>query len=336
MLELSINAKTPASINGAFKKIKEMIVSGAVDKKTPVHLTLDAGVYKEIIKYNLSNPLVMESANGVGAANCIIQAENCEAFNKGLESRSVFIIGPNATTVTLKNFSIINTHIKSVDGSNTQADSAEAFTWNNTTGTLYAEGMRFSGRQNTLCLKGFSLLKKCYIEGDTDFIYGDCDTALFEECEIFVREDNRGDNNGYAVKSLSLANKKGFIFSECTFNAMKRRRASVYLYRTEGKGSATSPKNWDNAVILNCTISEIFNQELVWDDDMSLTVYPRGNAVQGLREYKTKTVSKTNKPMETDTTKRSIRAYTLTDDDYYKNYSSRFLLLKDTPFAAQF
>jgi hypothetical protein len=66
---------------------------------------------------------------------------------------------------------------------------------------------------------------------------------------------------------------------------------------------------------------------------MSLEIYPRGNAKSGIREYGTQIVSKTGKILETDTTRRNVKSYLLTESDYFADYASRYLILKDTPFA---
>src|SRR5574344_1030698 len=179
MLELSVNTRSPAAITAEFKKIREMVKSGAVSNTTPVHLTLEPGSYTEIVSYNLSNPLIMESVPGTKSSDCVIQAENCEAFHEGAENRAVFTLGQNVTNVTLRNFTILNTHLKTITEGSTAADSAEAFCWNNTNGTLFADGMRFEGRQNTIFAKGFSWFIHCYISGDTDVIWGNCNTSLF-------------------------------------------------------------------------------------------------------------------------------------------------------------
>lgn len=332
MLEINVNAKNAAAINAAMQNVREMITSGSISRTSPIHIVLGAGTYREKVKYNLSNPLIMEAAPGVSARDCVIQAENCEAFHQGLENRSIFYFGPNVTNVTIKNFSIINTHNKSIEEGNTTPDSGESLVWTSPTGTLTATGMSIEGRLNTLCLKGFSWFMNCRISGDTDFIYGDVDSALFEECEIFTRADNRGDFPGYAIKGQALANKNGFIFLNSNFTADKRKKNEIYIYRTEGKGSATSAKNWDSVAFLNCRMSEFYNPELAWDDDMSLEIFPRGNAKTGIREYNSKIVAKNGKISDADTTRRNIKSYLLTDDDYFSNYASRYLILKGTPF----
>ncbi|MBO4385768.1 MAG: hypothetical protein J5817_02000 [Treponema sp.] len=333
MLELTVNPNSAVAITSSLKKIKEMIMTGAVPKDTPIHLILEPGIYKETVRYNMPNPLVLESLPGTKNTDCVIQADNCEAFHKGLENRAVFYLGALATNVTLKNFSIINMHNKSIMEGNILPDAAEALVWDNATGTLFAEGLRLEGRQNTLCAKGFAWFKDSYITGDTDFIYGDADTVFFEGCEICIRKDNRGDFDGYAVKSTAMANKSGFVFSDCRFTGDKRKKNNIYIYRTEGHGKPTSFKWWDSVALLNCFVSEYYNPEFGWDDDMSLPVYPRGNAKNGWREYNTKIVSKAGKVTEADTTQRNIKSYTLTDDDFFAFYASRYLILHDTPFV---
>lgn len=335
MLELNVNARSAASITAAFNKIREMVRTGAIERETPVHIVLEPGTYTETVKYNLSNPLIMESMSGAKAEDCIIQAENCEAFHKTPENRSIFAIGPNVTSVTLKNFTLLNTHNKSITDGNTAGDSAEALTWDNTTGTLVAEGLRLIGRQNVVFLKGFSRFEKCFISGDVDIIHGSAHTALFEDCEINVREDNRGDYNAYAVKSIALANKTGFVFSNCSFTGEKRKKSSVYVMRTAGKGSASALLGWDSVALINCKVSYIYDEEFGWDDDHSLDVYPRANAVVGWREYKTQIIARNGELKEADTSRRNVKSYLLTDTDYFNGYASRYLILHDTPFAKE-
>lgn len=335
MLELSVNAKTAVSITAAFKKIQEMIRTGSVARETPVHITLEPGIYSETIKYNLSNPLIMESVPGTKATDCVIQAENCEAFHKGAENRSVFAIGPNVKSITLKNFTIINKHKKSIAEGNTAGDSAEALTWDNTNGTLVAENMRFLGHQNVMYLKGSSRFSNCFISGDVDVIYGSANTALFEECEINLCEDPRGDYNAYAVKSIAPKDKNGFVFSECTFTGEKRKKSALYVMRTAGKGSASSLLGWDSVALLNCKVSYVYDEEFSWDDDHSLDVYPRANANVGWREYKTKIIEKNGSLVEADTSRRNVKSYLLTENDFFNGYASRFLILHDTPFAVE-
>lgn len=333
MLELNVNTKSPAAITAALKKIKEMISTGTVAKDTAIHLILEPGSYREKVRYNLSNPLAIESVPGTKAEDCVILADNCEAYNKGQQNRAVFSFGPNATNVSLKNFTISNTHVKTSEELYSAEDSAEALAWNNTTGTLFCERIKLEGHQNTLFVKGFSWFLNSSISGDVNFIYGEPDTCLFENCAIEVIADNRGDFDGFAINSHAIAEKTGFVFTNCRFLGEKRKKNFVYACRTDGAGNSESKKDWDSIAFINCIFSDIFAQELLWDDDMNLEVYPRGNAKCGIREYNSKIALKGGKVTEADTSKRNIKSYTLTEDDYFNGYASRYLILHDTPFS---
>ncbi len=332
MLELNVNAKSPAAITTALKKIKEM-TTGTVSKSTPVHLTLEPGIYRETIKYNLSNPLIIESNPGTKTEDCILQADNCEAYNSGQSNRAVFVLGPNATNVSLKNFTISNTHLKTSEEEISLQEAAESLVWNNTSGTLFCENMKIEGKQNTLFVKGFSWFLNCHILGDIDFIYGGPDTCLFEDCKIEVIEDNRGDFNAFAINSHAVPEKLGFVFYNCSFVGEKRKKNFIYACRTDGTSSTNSDKNWDSIAFINSKFSEVFNSELLWNDDMNLEIFPRGNAKSGIREYDSKTIVKGGKTIKADTSRRNIKTYTLTTDDYFNGYASRYLILHDTPFA---
>ena len=145
--------------------------------------------------------------------------------------------------------------------------------------------------------------------------------------------DNRGDFDGFAINSHAIAEKTGFVFTNCRFLGEKRKKNFVYACRTDGAGNSESKKDWDSIAFINCIFSDIFAQELLWDDDMNLEVYPRGNAKCGIREYNSKIALKGGKVTEADTSKRNIKSYTLTEDDYFNGYASRYLILHDTPFA---
>lgn len=333
MLEINVSSKSPAALTAALKKLKEMSSSGSFSKESAVHIVLEPGIYRESVRYNLPNPVVIESIPGTKADDCVLKADNCESYNKGINNRGVFVFGPNATKVTLKNFTIENTHNKVVEEGNTLADSAEALVWGNTAGILCCCGMKILGRQNTLYVKGNSSFTECTISGDRDFIYGEAELAYFEDCTVYVREDTFGEKTSFVVSSQSIAEKSGFVFRNCHFTGDRKNKTEAYVLRTDGKGSASSTKNWDNVALIDCLIDEWFSPEIVWDDDMNLKIYPRGNAKNGIREYGTRVEDKNGKIEVADTSRRSVMSYTLTEDDYFKGYASRFLILQDTPLA---
>ena len=330
MIELTVNSKNPAAISNAFKKIAEMAKSGAIEKTTLVHIILGAGVYTELLNYNLQNPLIMEAANGVKSENCVVRAENCEAFHRDTENRAVFVIGPSATNVTLRGFSIQNTHVKTL-GDEKLGNQAEALCFHNQRGVLKAERMMFQSHQDTIHVKGFSHFTDCVIEGDVDFIWGYCDTSLFERCQIRVIEDNRGDCPAYVLQSRALANRPGFVFMDCEFFAVPRPSAPIFLARSSGTGKADSRDRWDSVAIINCVLSEHFSSALFTDEDGTRAVFPAGSALTGWREYGTKTRTASGKLVNADTSARYKTDYILSDKEYKEHYASADLLLRAFP-----
>src|SRR5574344_368960 len=336
MLELTVSAKTPAAITAAFKKINEMVKSGSLAYDATVHLTLAPGFYHEILSYNLSNPLIMESRPGTRPENCVISAENCEAFHKDTENRAVFFIGMAATHVVLRGFTLENTHVKTDDDASL-GNQAEAFCWHNKTGFLEAQNMRFLSRQDTIHVKGFSRFSNCYIAGDVDYIWGYCDTALFEGCWMHTREDNRGtDRPAYVLQSRALNGKPGFVFTDCTFTADKRSGAGIYIARSSGTGKADSEDRWDSVALINCTVSADYDPCFWTDEDGTREVYPSvGNAMTGWREYGTRTILENGQNIPADTSKRSSHGYIMTNKEYFAHYASASLILGQKAPSAQ-
>ena len=333
MIEINVSSKNPAALTAALKKIKEMSSSGSISKDSAIHIILEPGIYRESVRYNLSNPLVIESFPGTKAEDCVIKADNCESYNKGLINRGVFVFGSNSTKVILKNFTIENAHVKTIEEGDSFADSAEALVWSNTAGTLTCSGMRITGRQNTLYVKGITFFSECVISGDKDFIYGESELAYFEECELYLLEDTFGEKDSCVVNSQSVAGKSGFVFKNCKFTGDRKNKSTAYVIRTDGKGSSTSLKDWDNVALINCIIEDWYSPEMVFDDDMNLKIFPRGNAKNGIREYGTKIIEKGGKLTVADTARRNVMSYTLTDEDSYRFYASRFLICQNTPLA---
>ena len=327
MLEIAVHANAPLAIAAAFKKMHEMVKSGSLADDAPIHLTVAPGQYYEILSYNLSNPLIMETPAGTSPEACVITAENCEAFHRGCENRAVFVVGMAATRGTIRGFTIENTHIKTENAEN--GNQAEAFCWHNQKGRLLAERMRFVSRQNTLHVKGVSWFRDCYVTGDVDFIAGSCDVSLWERCHIHTRADNRnGSHTAYAVQSTAQNGSRGFVFADCAFTADARPAdAPAYVARSAGLGSATSADGWDSVALVNCTLDGGYHASL-WADDGSVAVYPPvSSATLGWREYNTKTADESGLLVAADTARRSRHGYVMSDKEFAAHYASAAAVL---------
>ncbi|MCR5725809.1 MAG: hypothetical protein K6G80_12065 [Treponema sp.] len=78
---------------------------------------------------------------------------------------------------------------------------------------------RFIGSQDTLYTgdKTHQYFKRCYIEGQTDFIFGGGD-ALFENCEISWCGYSNGGTGGYLTAARN-PEKTGYVFYNCLLSA---------------------------------------------------------------------------------------------------------------------
>jgi len=110
------------------------------------------------------------------------------------------------------------------------------------------DNVRFLGNQDTLYLNSSSAdtvarvyLRKCYVEGDVDFIFGRA-TAVLDRCRIHSLDRGSTTNNGYiTAASTSIANPYGLLFTKCTFTGTAP-ADTVYL------GRPWHPSNDPNAI----------------------------------------------------------------------------------------
>ena len=272
---------------------------------------LAAGKYPGILSYNLPNPLILEGMAGTKPEDIVLLAENCEAFHKDTENRAVFVIGPNASEVTLRGFTIENTHLKSCDDASL-GNQAEALCFHNQNGSLLCQNMRFISRQDTVHVKGFSRFEDCYITGDIDFIWGYCDTSVWVNCKIHTREDNRpGIRPAYVVQSRALNSRPGFIFVDCTFTADRRPEGSeLWIGRSQGTGAKDSVDRWDSIALIDCKIDENYDDRIWTDEDGKKTVYPeKGCKDFGWREFGTKRINSNGDEIADNTAVRNPHGY---------------------------
>jgi pectinesterase len=154
------------------------------------------------------------------------------------------------------------------------------------------------------------------VSGDVDFIWGYCDTALFEKCTLHTREDNRGkDRPAYVLQSRALNGKPGFVFVDCDFTAENRGEgAEIFIGSSQGTGKPDSIDRWDSIALVNCRISENYDAALWTDEDGSRAVYPeKGSTLTGWRQFGTKIVKKSGEILPYDEKLQEKHGYTMTE-----------------------
>ena len=148
-------------------------------------MEIDAGYYNERLTYagsaNLTMIGISETEGKLGESTVVYWA-NCNLWSPSTRQRASFLW--EGGDLTLKHLTFANTVDRSVVGKDgTQAETL----YYDATGKVVAYDCSFKSHQDTLLLGnngGRGWFYKCYIEGDTDFIWGYPHTVLFEECQI--------------------------------------------------------------------------------------------------------------------------------------------------------
>jgi pectin methylesterase-like acyl-CoA thioesterase len=316
--------RVASSGNADFRTIQGALDYAAANSSGGVSLSIAPGVYRENLTWDNSRAL---SLVGTGATNAdtLIAFENYESLNSGTDNRALFLMKKG--NVSIENLTIEN--IRKKGGVNSSSSNqAETIYFNNDSGAFIAKNVRFISRQDTIQIKGFSWFYNCYITGDVDFIWGGADTALFENCIINARTDDRSVTQvSYVLQARARANKKGFIFLNCDFTADADRAGAVYFARASGSGAGA----WDSIAIIKSRIDDKYIS-VGWSDDGKTVNPAKASASVGWREYGNVKAG-SNAPL--DTSQRHGASYIMTDAEYQAGYSDRLKILAGTPLAGE-
>ena len=243
---------------GASNSANFRTVQGALKAVTGnATIFVEKGTYREILYYTKSYDITIE---GKGTADfgtdVVIVGINCNEYNGTTSTRGVFSWN-SSNSLTFKNVTLQNAMDRNtmISGGSSQS---EALYFNGK--YLAAYNSSFKGFQDTLLInKGRAWFYKCYVEGDTDFIWGSADAALFEECEI-VQLDTSADSkktSGSYVFETRVSNEsnptvgKGYVL----FNTkLAAKHASSYLARRASAANA-SGNYYDQSAFINVTVT---------------------------------------------------------------------------------
>ncbi len=131
------------------------------------------------------------------------------------------------------------------------------------------EDMRFSSYHDTLYAEnGRHIFRNCYIEGRTDYIFGNNATAYFTGCTIRSLGAGVTDKNGgYVVATKGGKSGQsveyGYIFDGCTFEGDEDVRP----------GSVSIARGWGDymtIMVMNCQLDGSFSKEFYGDTSSEL------------------------------------------------------------------
>jgi pectin methylesterase-like acyl-CoA thioesterase len=228
-------------------------VQGAVDfvpeKNTkPRTIFIRKGVYTEIVRFVEKDHVTFlgedREQTVVAYANSDNFQPNPATTGGGSYRRGVFI-GLNSTDVALGNFTIHNTTKKG--GSQAEAiifKEVRGQTGENRSQTILAH-MNLKSFQDTLQITGKAYLEDVYIEGDTDYMWGD-GPCYFLHCNLKTL------NNGTAfTQTRNPATHHGFVFVECNFDG-----AAGVTTANLGNGSGAS-----EIALIDCKLGKMLTRQ---------------------------------------------------------------------------
>jgi uncharacterized protein YjdB len=261
------------SIQGALSYI------GTLTGTTSATVNVAAGTYYELLRYtnpqNVSGQTItITGPNGTTyGSTCVVSYLNGNSINGTSATRPVFYF--KGANLVLKNM-----YFKNI-GTKVAVAQAESLYFASGWGyTCAAYNCGFSSWQDTLQISGRAWFYKCYIEGNTDFIWGTADAALFENCSLKVRNDGTTTVQSIAVSRLSAWNGgtqptvtalfsgagtigKGYVFVN---NSITVDTVAASLGRDAGTGSF-----YDQVAFVNNTFSgtgtianDSANKNVVW------------------------------------------------------------------------
>jgi pectinesterase len=140
------------------------------------------------------------------------------------------------------------------------------------------ENVRFLGNQDTLYVKSTNsgtiaraYFRDCYIEGDTDFIFGR-GTTVFDHCEVHTRGNNKVSGTATAAPSTEITNPNGFLFISSNFTADSNVAANTtYLARQWFEGNR--PQAVGKMIVRNSTIGPHIMPAMPWQPWVGRTIF---------------------------------------------------------------
>jgi pectinesterase len=224
---------------GDFKTIQEAINASRAFPYERITILVKNGIYKEKVKIHSWNPkitLLGESREGT-----IITYD--DYFNKiGLGRNSTFY----TYTMLVEGNDFIG---KNLTVQNTSGEVGQAVALNVNADRAMFTNCSFLGNQDTLYTSGEgtkNYFSNCYVEGTTDFIFGDA-TALFDNCEIYSKKDSY-----ITAASTPQDAAFGYVFKNCKLTAAEG-VSQVYLGRPW--------RIYAKTVFINCEMAKHIRSE---------------------------------------------------------------------------
>ena len=262
------NVVTVKSINDAVRVFKLL----GTDANTTKTINVAEGVYHEKVEFDIPNIHIIGASTDASKtmieydlmAAYITPGGTAEYSTDGSASVSIRegAIGFHAENISFQNYWNTNSRYEEsrIIANNGLSGNTQAVACLVQADKCIFDNVRFSGYHDTLySQKGRHIYNKCYIEGRTDYIFGDSATSYFNECTISTIGANSATNGGYIIatrgckSSAADSVEYGYIFNKCTLTADS--------YVKDGTVSlARGWADWMTLAFIECNISSAYSK----------------------------------------------------------------------------
>ncbi len=272
--EGSDHVVTVKTVNDALR-LFQLLGAPAEQRKV---ITICPGTYFEKVDISIPNLSIIAKEGSkaedivivYNALNGLMDPSGTTAYST--DGSATFSLRAGATGFYGKGFTLMNyynTHELYKESQDLAGSGTQAVACLIRADQVIFEGMRFSSYQDTLYAEnGRHIFKDCYIEGRTDYIFGNDATSYFEGCTIHSIGAGVGDKNGgYVVATKGGSSTKqveyGYIFNGCTFEGDENVRP----------GSVSIARGWAQymtIMVMNCQLDDSFSLEAYGDTSSEL------------------------------------------------------------------
>jgi len=217
---------TVVDINGTgnFKTIQAAIDAAPTAQTSPYVIFIKKGKYHEVVTIPSTKPFIQ--LIGESLAETIISYDNYSGKpnpNGGTFGTSTSgTVNVLASDCMLMNLSMENATGYGIDANAipvpATGDGPQALALYVSADRVVFYNCRFNGGQDTVFTGGpakRNYFKNCYIDGNTDFIFGDA-TVIFDTCTIYPRTRLDNSAGGYVTAvNTKAVSAYGYVFRDC-------------------------------------------------------------------------------------------------------------------------
>jgi pectin methylesterase-like acyl-CoA thioesterase len=268
--------------SGQYATVQAAIDAAPAGSTKPFVIYIKNGIYKEKVDIPVHKPFI--HLIGESAANTIITWDDYS----GKVVNGVAIRTSTSATITINATGCFAANITFENATGYTGDGPQALATNVNGDRCAFSNCRFISGQDTLLATGNGkrqYFKNCYIDGNTDFIFGSS-TAVFDDCVIFPRDRVNGGNGGYVTATNTPAGQPyGFVFRDCRITNNRGVTRYVLGRPWQNDSTRTAEQKAHNKTVFLNTVMPVSIKPEGWSKwnagtNTSLITYA---------EYKTKT-----------------------------------------------